>query len=1467
MADVFDEVAPGRDIFDDIAAPASKPFPMLPFTGSGEIGDLVASGQYQPPRLPRVGFTPRAGDESTLIGPGPFSGMLEAATGRKGEPITQGTVRKAGAIIANSVLSATEGALDPKTQAIVLAATVRPEVVIPFLTATMAKSGSTKLAEGIVDLQQGRDSEGVVKVGEAGTELGFAAAPALGAKGFAGEPQAGSLAERAGTVLGRAAGEGLAPMWAEPTTPNAPPTVLRPFMPARVQAGERAGFPPIAPRTRPVVPETVGAPRETVIETIRNADARTLTQIQALFPEAKLSREQARAFRNIAFPPVPEPVRPQAIAAEVLGRSPGELPPEEPPAPSGAPVPKPPEPPAAPPAEAPKPAPLTPDALAIQKIRREFGVTEAEAADVIRQDETNPDFDSRAWLESALSKRGIHRRGFGGFPEESGMHEAAYGEAVNAADEALSAILVERSKAMRSAPLTPAEQAAAPAARAEEAPAAPPVEPPKPAAAPAPAPEPASSAATEARVATQATITALQDQLKDIARRRKEVRAEFKGVRPVSLMNRTTPRIERGQAFQRALDNLAWEERGIPEQIAKLKKELEEPPAPPPAPGAEPTAAAPVPKPAKILLGLPESYFDVKNLRKLRKDTLRRIANSLGVEPGVAAIAKKAAERFAEMPEGGPPVSMGAATPGEFAEGKPTAGTPAHTVETGPVQDRPLGPTSTPSPTFVNLAVEMLTGEPTGGVPPAYSIATLMRGLAGQSAPKLTALNRTAGEALVRYASSKIAAPYKALVFSSKALETGVDPIKFGAALVEDNLRSIEQGFLAKSHAADAAGRTDEAAAFMEQAGNVKSIIGGKNSPFQTEDAYQDFLAEPTTQEAVKRHVQAWDEEIDPMYKAAQSIDPDVELPTRGEQTGARINLKAVFEGDTPARPITASRGGLTASFKKKSPFGIPARGTGDVYESSYPDIIANTFYRQLEIANQNTMNAVLVDAGLAKIAKPGSRVDINGQPATAFPLSRRLILTKGETIPAGQNIYVDRAFADEYRRALNVDAPQQIPFVTPIAQALNKAAIAGLTDASIHVSNLFTALFTRPNSPLLWDTLAKTTGRVDAPVTVVRALIKAARDNKEQMAELAEIGALREDFKGMGPLSRIIKWADKNTRLMLDDTYTQLAKDGLVDGSETARREFVNQVGQYNKRLQGQFTVWLRDTGFGPFVTAGKTFNAMGIRNLVLSPGVKAASPMAAAALKANQLAGWVGFAALVGTLNYLLTKDKGGYVMGRPGVPLGNIDTGRDNDKGQPLSIPLGDILGYKRALRISGLRRVVENQRYGLNTNESIDNALGDVLNAAAGPIMGPVARFASVSATGYPPAIDVARVAPAAGPQQSQFTINVQSALKEANPLVASYYDVQEGKPLAQALQRQLPRFSPQASQPVVKVESLARRIEGARMNEYIDDLARRARRLPINERAAFVLAEMAKANLNQQEKQAVVQKIRPRLKYP
>ena len=162
-----------------------------PAWDTGEIGSIP--GGFQAMQIPRVGFTPKPDDNEPVLG---FPGM----TG-----ITKGNVRKAGAILVNAAASATEGALHPATPAIIAAATVAPEVVIPVLTAQMAKTGSTDLAEGLVDLQQGRESEGVKKIGNATTSLLFAAAPAAGAKGLAERrpvvsPEEAALAPRTTTT-------------------------------------------------------------------------------------------------------------------------------------------------------------------------------------------------------------------------------------------------------------------------------------------------------------------------------------------------------------------------------------------------------------------------------------------------------------------------------------------------------------------------------------------------------------------------------------------------------------------------------------------------------------------------------------------------------------------------------------------------------------------------------------------------------------------------------------------------------------------------------------------------------------------------------------------------------------------------------------------------------------------------------------------------------------------------------------------------------------------------------------------------------------------------------------------------------------------------------------------------------------------------------------------------------------------
>lgn len=773
----------------------------------------------------------------------------------------------------------------------------------------------------------------------------------------------------------------------------------------------------------------------------------------------------------------------------------------------------------------------------------------------------------------------------------------------------------------------------------------------------------------------------------------------------------------------------------------------------------------------------------------------------------------------------------GAASPGDVPPEPPRA-------DAGLSENRPMGIVA-PEGIAIGNVSKLL-----------QATGTELNALAGESMPKTTAANRQVGEAGVRYASSRVAAKPLADTFSSHVLEgTDVDPFKFGAALVEDNLRSVREGFRQKATELRAEGKEAESLKAEEQANQVTSLIGANRSPFRTEDEYQDYLNSPEVRQAFENHKQLWQEVIDPQFKAAQGIDPDVELASRGQQTGARINLKALFEDEPAERPVGGTGfPSLTATFKRKSPFGMAAKGTGQSYEASYPALMRNTFERQLEIANKNSFDKLLVESGLAVIDRPGANVSIGGQTGVAFPLSRRRLIVEGKegtkTFSQAQNIYVRKDIANEYRIASNVDPRMRIPYVTKSMDVLNKAALAGLTDFTVHTSNLMTRLFNRPMTGELWrDSFLSAMGRSDIPIALARAIIKSTRDNRAQVAELAEIGAMRPgSIHGRGPLSwsgRILRKMDETVRLTSDDAFQDLVRQGIVENTETARREYINEIGQYNRRLQGPFMRFAKDTGFGPFATAGRSFGVLGVKMVTLSPGVRGTGIGAEASLRANVLSKWVGAAVLAGTMNYLLTKDKGGGVMGRPGTPIGTVDTGLDDKAGKPLRFPLFDVIGLGRGLRVTGIKGAVEAKRLSLNNSLAADAAARDIINSWIGPFAGPPIRFGVVAASGYPPAINVGRAAPVAIPGQSQFRVNVEQALKDANPVVATMLDVKEGKPLDEAMTRQLPRFTLQPGKPPEMVAKYPKIVGLAQTFAFADWLVGQARKMEPQRRNAFV----------------------------
>lgn len=710
-------------------------------------------------------------------------------------------------------------------------------------------------------------------------------------------------------------------------------------------------------------------------------------------------------------------------------------------------------------------------------------------------------------------------------------------------------------------------------------------------------------------------------------------------------------------------------------------------------------------------------------------------------------------------------------------------------------------------------------------------VKTTVQAAANKTFPRTTLVDRTSGELMARWVASRTAAPYKSNRFIAHVLEgTDLDSAKFGAALTEDNLRSIEKTFRDKGD--------------TEKADRVGSIVGQKGSPFQTEKEYQEFLNDNAVKQAIARHIMMWNEVVDPMYKQAMLIDPDVELASRGLQTGARINLFAVKEGETGGIVSGFAPGNLRATLQRKSPFGRQAKGTG-TYNADYADMMANTFGQQSEIANKNAFEKQLVASGNAIIGKPGERpVLADGEDTHGVPMRTLTVQTKeGATIPLNRNLYIRKSLVQEYLRAADTEGKGYGEIVTATTSALNKAALAGFTDFTVHGSNLFTALTTRPSisGALILDTALSTAGRSDVLVTTGKLILKSMKDNEQQLGELAEIGALR-DYGTIGkskynPLTwsgKTLNWMDKTTRLMLDDAYQSLVKGGWAEDTETARREFINQVGQYNRRAQNRVLRLARDTGIGPFATAGTTFNALGFRVATLNPGIKASTAMAATALRVNQLSKIAGGVVLVGALNYVIV----GKMLGRPGVPIGNVDTGRTDANGRPLSVPVFKLLGIERGMRITGIKGALESYRKGLTPADMENAAIRDIINAQISPFAGPIVHFAS-AVTGIPTMIGAPPPSPMVAPGENQFKSNVINAIVQSNPVSGSIRELRRGAGLTSALEKQFPRFVPQPTQPLEMMAKYPEIVRKAQSSTFINDVIRQARYMEPNERSMFV----------------------------
>jgi hypothetical protein len=314
-----------------------------------------------------------------------------------------------------------------------------------------------------------------------------------------------------------------------------------------------------------------------------------------------------------------------------------------------------------------------------------------------------------------------------------------------------------------------------------------------------------------------------------------------------------------------------------------------------------------------------------------------------------------------------------------------------------------------------------------------------------------------------------------------------------------------------------------------------------------------------------------------------------------------------------------------------------------------------------------------------------------------------------------------------------------------PIAQGSTMMQLIGVADMVAHLKNLHSSVANAlGRDSHAADIFSKIplAGSINA-IKEIRSVMKEIQQDgpkiRAEKAELARLSGLRPHYDQHGIMRLLTQHqheylheTDIAARVIMARRYKSLVERFGAEDTPEAKIDFVNQIGEYNRRLMGRHEAALRDSGWSPFIVAGRAMNRMARRLVLAQTGFKSKDAKAQLQARAIQASGLV-MATVVPSMINLMTT---GSMFGRNGTPIGAIDFGPnfDTSEGKHRIFDLYQMMGIRRGLRQLGINALVEGMRSGLSSKEIQKNVGNDIMTTSLHPFIGPGAGLAMETLTG-------------------------------------------------------------------------------------------------------------------------------------